>query len=383
MIKKQQAHQFLNFAMSGFRPLIAILLALLISGAMVAIKGTNPILAYAALIKGAVGSIDGLANTAVRATPLILGGLSFAIAYQVGYFNVGVEGQMYMGAVAGTVVAIMPLPIPSWLHIPLTLFAAALGGALWAAIPAYLRAYRGISEIVVTIMLNFVAIYFASYTVTSGGPLAKPNAFFPQSPEISKSAELPVLLQGSSLHTGFLIGLAFCIIAFLVLKYSTLGFRTRMVGANPVAARYSGINVNSHSFLIMVLAGAVGGIAGAGEILGLRHALFEGFSGNLGYDGVAVGLLSNANPLGVIVSALFFGGLRAGAALMQQQVGVETALAQIIQALAIFFLMGIGFAQKAQYFQRKGEVKQEQETKVMLTQEAKIEDETKSIGGKL
>ena len=269
---------------------------MLISGAMVAIKGANPILAYAALIEGAFGSIDGLANTAVRATPLILGGLSFAIAYQVGFFNVGVEGQMYMGAVAGTVVAIMPLPIPSWLHVTLTLLTAAVGGALWAAIPGYLRGYRGISEIVVTIMLNFVAIYFASYTVSTGGPLAKVDAFFPQSPEIIESAELPILLQGSSLHAGFLIGLALCIITFLVLKFSTLGFRTRMVGANPVAAQYSGINVRSHSFLIMLLAGAVGGIAGAGEVLGLRHALFEGFSGNLGYDGIAVGLLSNAEP---------------------------------------------------------------------------------------
>ncbi len=380
-MNKLQTHQFLNFAISGFRPLIAIFFALLISGAMVAINGTNPILAYAALLKGAVGSVDGLANTAVRATPLILGGLSFAIAYQVAYFNVGVEGQMYMGAVAGTVVAIMPLPIPSWLHVTLTLLAAAIGGALWAAIPAYLRAYRGISEIVVTIMLNFVAIYFASYTVTSGGPLAKENAFFPQSPEIIKSAELPILLQGSSLHAGFLIGLALCIITFLVLKYSTLGFRTRMVGANPVAAQYSGINVKSHSFLIMLIAGAVGGIAGIGEILGLRHALFDGFSGNLGYDGIAVGLLSGASPIGVIVSALFFGGLRAGASLMQQQVGVETAIAQIIQALAIFFLMGFGFSQKNQYFQRKGEEKQELE--VMLSQEVKNEDETKSIGGEL
>ena len=381
MINKQQTHQFLNFAISGLRPLIAIFLAMLISGAMVAIKGTNPILAYAALIKGAVGSVDGLANTAVRATPLILGGLSFAIAYRVGFFNVGVEGQMYMGAAAGTVVAIMPLQIPSWIHVTLTLLTAAIGGALWAAIPAYLRAYRGISEIVVTIMLNFVAIYFVSYTVTSGGPLAKANAFFPQSPEISKGAELPILLQGSSLHAGFLIGLALCIITFLVLKFSTFGFRTRMVGANPAAAQYSGINVKSHSFFIMLLAGAVGGIAGVGEVLGLRHALFDGFSSSLGYDGIAVGLLSNASPLGVIASALFFGGLRAGASLMQQQVGVETSIAQIIQALAIFFLMGIGFSQKTAYFQRKGEEKQGLE--VMKTQEVTNEDETKGLGGKL
>lgn len=379
MIKNHRMYQLINFALSGIRPVIAILLALLISGGMVAIKGANPLLAYAALIKGAVGSVDGLANTAVRATPLILGGLSFSIAYQAGFFNVGVEGQMYIGALAATVLAILPLPIPSWLHILFTLLAAAAGGAIWAAIPAFLRAYRGISEIVVTIMLNFVAIYLVSYTVTTGGPLAKPDAFFPQSPVISKSAELPILLKGSSLHAGFLIGILFCIITFLVLKFTTLGFRTRMVGANPSAAQYSGVNVKNHAFWIMILAGAVGGIAGAGEILGLRHALFDSFSGGLGYDGIAVGILANANPIGVIVSAIFFGGLRAGAALMQQQVGVETALTQIIQALAIFFLMGIGITRKTPYFHRDEEVKQEKG--VVLKQGVNNEEVAKSNGG--
>lgn len=327
---------------TGSRPIIAMALALTLSGILILTQNVSPIQAFAAMLDGAVGSVGGLAATGVRAIPLIFGGLSFALAFQAGLFNVGVEGQLYVGAAAATAFAIQPWPIPGWFHIILSLLAAAFAGALWALIPALLKAYKGISEIVVTLMLNFIAINFISYLVLDG-PLKRPGAWFPQSPDLIQTTWLPLLIPRTSLHAGIIIAIVLAIFLYGILRLTPFGFKIRMIGANPNASQYAGLNVKMYSVLIMLLSGGVAGLAGASEIMGLRHALFENFSGGLGYDGIAVGLLSAANPLYVILAALFFGALRAGAGLMQQTVGITTAMADVIQALTVFFVVGTGF----------------------------------------
>jgi ABC-type uncharacterized transport system permease subunit len=334
-----------GLVLSGGRPILAIFLALMVSAVMILLQGANPLEAYGAMLLGSFGSVAALANTCVRAAPLLLGGLGVAIAYKAGMLNVGVEGQIYVGGSAAAAIGIIPLPIPPWLHLVLAVSAGFLGGVLWGLIPAYLKAFRGISEIVVTLMLNYVAIQLCSILVHEPSPLAEKGAFFPQSPPILASAQLPIMIKGTSLHIGIILGVVAAIFLAYVLFYTPFGMRTRMIGQNPEAARYAGVNVKKQIVIVLLLSCGLGGLAGAGEVLGLKLRLFDYFSGGLGYDAIAVALLANSNPIGVIFSAFFFGALRAGAGKMETLVGIKAPIVQVIQALAVLFVIMIGFVE--------------------------------------
>lgn len=335
-------------------PLVAVLLALAVCAALIAAVGTNPLKAYQAMLKGSIGSIDSLAVTGVRMTPLLLAGLGVAVSFRAGIFNVGAEGQLYLGAVAATAVGLLPLDLPGWIHLPLTLLAGFAGGALWAAIPGYLRAYRGVSEVVLTLMLNYVGIQLASYMVdTARGPLGERGAAYSQSPPIPESALLPTLIQGTSLHGGLILGLVLAVAVFVLIQYTPFGFRLRMVGANPAAAEYAGVRAARQIVSVMAISGGLSGLAGASEVLGLKYRLYENFSPGYGYDAIAVALLARSDPLSTVLSAAFFGALRAGANGMQQVTGLEVSLVFIIQALTVLFaisgikLARLGFGRKA------------------------------------
>jgi ABC-type uncharacterized transport system permease subunit len=350
-----------GLVLSGGRPVFAILLAFSVSAVLIIIQGANPLEAYGAMLRGSFGSVAALANTCVRAAPLLLGGLGVAIGFKAGLLNVGIEGQIYLGGSAAAVVGIMPLPVPSWLHLILAVLAGFLGGVLWGLIPAYLKAYRGISEIVVTLMLNYVGIQVCSLLVHEPSPLAEKGAFFPQSPPILASAHLPILIKGTSLHLGIVIGVVAAIILYFVLKYTPFGMRTRMVGQNTEAARFAGVNVKKQIAMVLLLSCGLGGLAGTGEVLGLKLRLFDYFSGGLGYDSIAVALMANGNPIGVIFSALFFGALRAGAGKMETAVGIKSPIVQVIQALAVLFVIMIGFAEYTRTTRQEKQKKQIQE----------------------
>jgi simple sugar transport system permease protein len=335
-----------NLLFSGGRPILAILMALLVSAGLILLYGANPLKAYSALLDGSVGSLAALANTGVRASPLILAGLGVAFALQAGLLNVGAEGQIYAGAIGATTVGIIPLPVPSWLHITLAILAAFIAGGIWGLVPAYLKAYRGISEIVISLMMNYLAIYLTSYLVHEPQPLAEKGAFYPESPMIVPGAQLPILIPGTSLHIGIIMGIVLCIGIYLLLRYTSFGFRIRLMGANPEAARYAGVKISRQIFMIIIIGSSIGGLAGAGEVLGLKLRLFDAFVGGVGYQGVAVALLANGNPLGVILAGLFFGMLKAGASKMQITVGIATSMATVIQALCVMFVIGIGFGER-------------------------------------
>ncbi len=321
-------------------PVVSIAAALSVSGLLIVIASGNPLEAYGAMLQGAAGSVGSLATSGVRTTPILLTGLAVAISFRAGVFNVGAEGQLYLGAAFATVVAVAPLGLPGFIHVPLALLAGFVGGALWVVIPAYLRAYRGVSEVVTTLMLNFVGIYLISYLIDPiTGPIGERNASYAQSALIQGTAQLPVMISGTSLHAGLLLAIGLAVALQILLRYTGLGFRLRMLGGNPTAARFTGMNSSRQIVIAMLISGGIAGLAGAGEVMGLRMRLYDHFSPGYGYDGIAVALLANSSPLGVILSASFFGALRAGANAMQQATGIETSLVLIIQALTILFVI--------------------------------------------
>jgi general nucleoside transport system permease protein len=331
---------------AGSRPVLSIIMAFFVSGVIIFLQGINPFEAFAAILRGSFGSLVAIGNTAVRTTPLLIGALGMTFGIRGGHFNVGGEGQLYLGAAAATAVALIPLPLPSWLHILIAMIAGILGGMLWALLPAFLRAYRGVSEVVVTIMLNFVAIYLVSYFVHEPMLLAKEGASYAQSREILDSAILPILIKGTSMHYGIIIAIILGVLLQFVLKRTAFGFRTRMVGTNPEASRYIGVKVKASLFITLIISGGFYGLMGTIEILGLKHSLFDNFSGGLGYETIAVALMGGANPIGVIISAIFFGALKAGGNLMQQTVGIPNSMIQVIQALAVLFVVGFSVVTK-------------------------------------
>ncbi|MGH2428060.1 MAG: ABC transporter permease [Candidatus Limnocylindria bacterium] len=345
-----------SLARSAVLPLAAIVAAFAVSAILIVLAGVNPLDAYAAMIQGSVGSPASLAVTGVRMTPILLTGLAVAISFRAGVFNIGAEGQLYLGAAAAAAVALVPLGIPGILHIILALLAGFVGGALWILVPAYLRAYRGVSEVVTTLMLNFVGILVVSYLVDPTlGPMGERGASFAQSVPIEDTARLPILAARTSLHAGLPIGVAIAIALYVLIQYTPFGFRLRMIGANPTAARFAGVRSARQMVLVMLLSGGIAGLAGAGEVMGLRHRLFDHFSPGYGYDGIAIALLAGANPLAVIVTAGFFGALRAGSSLMQQVTRIETSIVLIIQALTILFVIAGLF--RGWFRQRQPELK--------------------------
>ena len=338
--------------MRGLAPLWAILAALLLGGMLIAATGVNPLVAYRSLLRGAFGNANSLGDTLIKATTLIFAGAGMAFAFRCGVFNIGGEGQIYVGALFATWIGLMRLP--PIVHLPLALIAGFVGGGLWAAIAGWLRARRGLNEIIVTIFMNYIAVILVSFFVT--GSLKEPPGYYPQTAEVAKAAQLPVILPGSRLHAGLFLALASAAVIWLVLRRTSLGFQVRAVGANPTAARHAGINVERNIVLAMFISGGLAGWAGTVEVLGVQHRLRDFFLVGAGYDAIAVALLGGSDPLGAIPAALFFGTLRTGAGAMQRGSGVPTALVVLVQGLAVIFvLIGTVLRARPQLFRFKGD----------------------------
>jgi len=349
-----------ELALSGVRPLIGILLGLLAGAVFIALSGVNPLDAYSSMLSGAVGSPVSISNVLVRASPLRIGGVGVAIGIKASLWNIGTEGYIYTGALGAAAVGIAPLPVPPIVHIILAILAAMGVAALWGLVPAYLRAYRGVNEVVTTIMMNYVAMFFISWMVHEPQPLAEPGSFFPMSKIIAPTAKLPILIRGTSLHPGFIIGIAACIFFYLVLRFTPFGFRTRMLGANPEAARYAGVNVRRQILYVLLIGAVMGGMAGAFEIMGLKMRVFQEFVAGVGYECVAVALLAGGNPLGVIPSALFFSALKAGGATMSIQTGVGAPMSVVIIGLCVIFVIAVGYGERKR-LEKLSESEQEDE----------------------
>lgn len=333
-----------DLAVSFGRTIFGIFLGLVASGVLIAVSGVNPFVAYLSLIKGAFGSAQAISNVLVRASPLLLGGIGVALGIKAGVWNIGMEGYMYLGAIGASLVGVLDLGLPSIVHILLCFICAAALSAVWGVIPGYLRAYRGVNEVTCTIMMSYIAIYLTNWVVSSLPLVAEIDAFYPMSKQFNSSALLPILMKGSSLHPGPFIAIALCILFHFILNYTPFGYRTKMLGANPHAAHYAGVDAKKQIVMIMMIGAIIGGLSGAIEIMGLKRRVYMEFVTNVGYESVAVALLAGGNPIGVVVSALFFAALKAGGATMSIETGVSSSMNSIIIALCMLFVIGVGVA---------------------------------------
>ncbi len=279
-----------------------------------------------------------IADALVRATPLILAGLAVALAFRGGVFNIGAEGQLLAGAVAGTTVSLLAPPALGYFTIVLGLVAAALAGAFWAAIAAELKRRFNVLEIISTIMLNFVAIHLVSYLVR--GPLQEPTRIYPQTVTLVESARLPVIIPGTRLHLGFILAIAAAVMLAWFFRKSAAGFRIRAVGASPRAAWSSGrIDVTKTSYSVFIMSGALAGFAGGVEISGVTYALYENLSPGYGYTAIAVALIAGLNPLGVILSGMFFAALETTAIALQRDFAIPASIASVAEASLILAVL--------------------------------------------
>lgn len=341
-------------------PVLSVLTALLVGAVVIILSdpkfiaqiGSNPGAAFAAglgsvggaysgLYIGAIGNpfvdINPISETLLRATPLIFAGLAVALGFRAGLFNIGAEGQIYIGALFATGVGIGFTNLPMVIHLPLAVFAGFVGGAVWGFVPGILKARTGAHEVITTIMLNYVAYLTVDFALNQPFYQA-PGRLDPVSKEILPSATLPQLLADQRVHLGLILALLAAVGVWWLLFRSTKGFEFRAVGLNPAAARYAGMNITRTVILTMVISGGLAGLAGASEIIGTNHRLTPGFSPHWGFDAIAIALLGASRPIGVIGAAILFGALRAGAAPMQAQTGIPVDLVVVIQGLVIMFI---------------------------------------------
>ena len=326
-------------------PIYAVLTAVVLGSVVMLTAGVNPVDAYGALFRGALGSPEAVASTLGRSTPYIIASLAVALGFKAGLFNIGAEGQLLLGAiVAGWVGTLSWVAgLPAIVAIPVVLLAGVLGGLLWGGIPGVLKAQTGAHEVIVTIMLNSVARRLAEWLITSRDPviLLDTTASVPHSIPIAQAARIPRLVAGTPLHLGFVLALLLCVAVWFVLQRTTRGFEIRTVGINPNAAHYAGMSVNRTIVLVMASAGALAGIAGAGEIAGGTTTPFyltPGILLGIGFDSIAIALLARGNPFAIVPAALLWSALLVGSPTMQMQADVSLDLVRVVQAFIILFV---------------------------------------------
>ena len=326
-------------------PLAAVALALLLGGLLLAALGAEPTRALGALAKGAFGDRIALENTLVRMGPLVLIGLAIALSFRCGIWNIGGEGQLYAGALVATALATRIAPdAPAALAVPLALAGGALAGGAWAGIAAALRVRRNVSEVLSTLMLNFIAILAVAWAVH--GPLQELAGTYPQSDALPDAARLPFLPGTRRAHAGLLLALVLPAALWFFLFRSAAGLRLRAVGLAPLAARYAGISPERETVRVLVLSGALAGLAGAVEVAGVTGRLFQNLSPGYGFTAIAVALLARLNPLAVLPSAVFFAALASGSGAMQRVADVPSVAVQVIEALVILFSVGFAIARR-------------------------------------
>ena len=327
-------------------PVAAVLLAFLFGAVLLWLLGVNPLEAYAAMFVGVFGSVSGITQALVKATPLLLVGLGICIAFRASVINIGGEGQIILGALAATWFSLTFRTWPGWILLPLTLIVSFLAGAFWGFIPGILKARFRVNEILSTVMLNAIALQFMNLMIR--GPLIDPagvtaGTYLAQSERLPEQVWLPRLVPQTLLHTGFLIAIVLAFVVYIFLWRTTIGYRIRAVGLNPDASRYAGISVPVYQALSLTLAGGFAGLAGAVEVMGVQHRLLEGITSGYGFTGIVAALFGGLHPLGTIPASILFGGLLVGADKMQRAVQVPSSLIGAILGLVVLFVVGSAY----------------------------------------
>ena len=324
-------------------PLLSVALAMAIGSILIVATGHDPVAAFAALLQGAFGGPMQIGWTIMRATPLMFTGLAVAFGFRANLFNIGAEGQLVLGSLAAAWLGLVLSGLPSVVAGPLIVLGAALAGAAWAFIPALLKAKVGAHEVITTMMFSWIGLYLTSWIVS--GPLMDKGGI-PQTPMLPESVWLVTLdkvipgLPPVSAHLGFLLALVLAVLVWWILRSTTLGYQVRAVGFNPTSAENGGISIARTTIWALCISGALAGLAGASEVLGVQHRMFDQVSAGsgFGFTGIAVALLAKNNPIAVIFAAILFGALSAGAGTMQLMADVPQKIITIIQALIIFFV---------------------------------------------
>lgn len=311
--------------------LVAVLFALLLGALVILAVGESPPRVLATLLRGAFGDGEKLAGTLLQTTPILICGVAACIALRGGMFNVGIEGQLFLGGFAAALVG-FGAALPPGLHMLAGLAAAVLAGALWVAVPAFFRVRFNTNEVVSTILANYVAVLLTSYFTIF---LFKRPGGWSETPPILPSSYLPELFGFSRLNWGLVIGLLLAAAAAWYFRSTPGGYAVSMTGSAPKFAEYGGINVRRRGFWVLIVSGAVGGLAGGVETLGVHHRFMEGFAPGFGFDGLIAALLANGSPLGTILTALFFGALRNGSLLLETDTNASREIITVIQALII------------------------------------------------
>ncbi|MBB6217200.1 simple sugar transport system permease protein [Anaerosolibacter carboniphilus] len=324
------------YILTGIR-IMGILLALVTGGIFLTFTGHPPLAIYQTMMEGAFGSAYGVNETIVKMIPLLLAALGISIAFRMKLWNIGGEGQIYVGAIAASGVALKFGDLPSYLLLPLMLMAGFIGGALWALVPAISRALWKTNETITTLMMNYVGILWVDYLVF--GPWKDPKSFnFPITPAFSDAAVLPTFGK-SRVHMGILIGLLLAGIIYILINKTVWGYEIRVAGENSEAARYAGIGVTRNIILALCISGGIAGIAGMTEVAGITHRLQSNFSPGYGYSAIIIAWLARLNPIAAIVVSFLFGGLLVGGYAVQTS-GLPASTALMLQGLILFFILG-------------------------------------------
>ncbi len=340
-------------------PLIAVTFALLVGAIVILLIGEDPIFVYKTLFSNAIGNRDGWGNVLFRATPLIFTGLTVAFAFRCGLFNIGGEGQMYIGTFLATWVGFTFTNLPAFILLPLCILTAAAGGALWAAVPGILKAKTGVHEVIVTIMMNWIASSLTFFLVlkfkaapTEAMVAAGVKQMIPHTSEIAQAARLPRLYNifkflnidfpaYNQVNVSFFIAIGVAILAYYILWKTNLGYEIRAVGYSPLAAEYGGISVAKNIILAMMISGAFAGLVGTNEVMGFKYRWRQELFTGLGFNGIAVALLGKNHPLGVVLAAILFGILNYGGAIVNiyTEGRIPRELIMVLQAVIVIFVV--------------------------------------------
>ena len=350
-------------------PFLATLAALGVGAVMLMVFDANPVVAYGALLEGAFGSTNAIADTLVKATPLLLVALGICIAFRGGVINIGGEGQLVLGALASTLVGLTFPDMPGYLIIPLALFVGFLAGGFWGAIPGFLKAYFNVNEILSTIMMNAIAVQGMNFLLKDAmiDPVQLEAASrIPQTARLSAAFDLPRLVP-TRLHLGTGLAIIAAILVFIFLWRTVVGYRIRAVGMNASASRYAGINVPRNIVLALALSGAFCGLAGAIQVFGLHHRMFTdgsatGFTGSAGFNGIVVALFGQLHPLGAIPASFLFGALIVGANKLQRVMQVPSSFIIALNGLVVVFVVSADYWRRRMARRREAEVVSEELT---------------------
>ena len=314
--------------------LLAVGVSVVICALLLNVAGANVLEAFQAIYKGAFGSQRAMLKTLTKATPLILTGVAVCVAFRAQIWNIGAEGQLFMGGIISYWAYTFLQGSPAVILIPSIFLAAMVGGGLYGGLAGYLKVKFEVNEVLSTVLLNYITTYLLSFLLFRG-PWRDPSSFYQQSSKVVEAARLPILVEGSRLHLGFLVALLMAVVVYILIHRTSLGYEIRAVGLNPKASRFKGIHVKRTILAVMLISGAVAGLAGAGELFGLHLRLKPDISTGFGFTGIIIAMLAGLNPLAVVVVAIVFGGLMNGGITMQVLTGVPTALIAAMEGIVL------------------------------------------------